>query len=149
MKITDIIIILAFIYMILQRIIIKRKLIIEGSKSKIEKITFFIGLSILIGIVYFFAKTWLHYLFGILVIINFLTLLFNDGIIRDGFSSMGLWIIKWNKISSVTITIKKDIKISIMGNFRDQIFHFNKEDYNEIIKILSSNLPIRAKLDIK
>ncbi|WP_294188805.1 hypothetical protein [uncultured Clostridium sp.] len=81
--------------------------------------------------------------------LNFLTLLFNDGIIRDGFSSMGLWIIKWNKISSVTITIKKDIKISIMGNFRDQIFHFNKEDYNEIIKILSSNLPIRAKLDIK
>lgn len=43
MKITDIIIILAFIYMILQRIIIKRKLIIEGSKSKIEKITFLLG----------------------------------------------------------------------------------------------------------
>ena len=68
-----------------------------------------------------------------------------------------LWMIKWNKISTVTVIIKKDIKISILGQFpirilggfSEEIFHFKKEDYNEIIKILSSNLPITAKLEIK
>ena len=150
MKITDIVIILALIYMILYSIIIKRKLIIKTSKRKIDKILIFIGVGLLIIIIYFFAKTWIHYLVGILAIVYFLILLAREGITEEGFASIrSIRITKWNEISNVTVIIKKDIKISILGKFREEIFHFNKEDYNEIIKIISSNLPIRAKLNIK
>ena len=51
--------------------------------------------------------------------------------------------------SQECVIIKKDIKISILGKFPEEVFYFNKKDYNEIIKIISSNLPVRTKLNIK
>lgn len=151
MEISDIAIILFFILMILRQLIIIKKLIIRTSTSHINNIFFLVIISFFIGMIYFGAKTWIHYLVGVLAIIMIITMWFKSGITTEGFSSMrrGQGIIKWNEISKLTIVITENIKITITGSFIEEILYFKRKDYNEIIDIIKDKLPIKAELNIK
>ena len=96
------------------------------------------------------AKTWIHYLLGVLAIIWLTIMWIKIGITTEGFSSMrrGKGIIKWNEISKLTIVITDNIKITITGSFMEEIFYFKRKDYNEIIDVIKNKLPIKAKLNI-
>ena len=88
MKIIDIAILLFFILMIIRDIRIKRKLIIPTSKSHVENIIFLLIISFFIGMTYMGAKTWIHYLLGVLAIIWLTIMWIKIGITTEGFSSM-------------------------------------------------------------
>lgn len=150
MKIIDIAILLFFILMIIRDIRIKRKLIIPTSKSHVENIIFLLIISFFIGMTYMGAKTWIHYLLGVLAIIWLTIMWIKIGITTEGFSSMrrGKGIIKWNEISKLTIVITDNIKITITGSFMEEIFYFKRKDYNEILDVIKNKLPIKAKLNI-
>lgn len=151
MKVIDIAILLFLILMIIRDLRIKKKLIIRTSKSHAENIIFLLIIIFFIGMTYIGAKTWIHYLLGVLTIIWLIIMWIKVGITTDGFSSMrrGQGIIKWNEINKLTIVIKENIKITITGSFIEGIFYFKKKDYNEIIYVIKNRLPIKAELNIK
>lgn len=151
MQIIDIAILLFFISMFIEKLILKRKLIIRTSKNYTENIIFLLSITFFIGMTFFGAKTWIHYLIGSLGIIWFICMWTQEGITTEGFISMRRpqRIRKWNEISELRIVIKENIKITIMGVLGEEILYFKKTDYSKIIDIIKNNLPIKANLNIE
>lgn len=150
--------ILLLLIMIFIQIIFKGKLIIKARKNKIDTIVFVLTLFSLIRIIYFYAKTYSHYIIGILAIINITFMWMNSGITKKGFSSMkcGLGIRKWDKISKITFLHKaylhKDyIKVILTGNFktREEVFYFDKKEYTKIMDIKREKLGIKTEVVFK
>jgi len=150
MSIIDVIIPVLFISIILKQIRYMKVLIIHTRKSYVEIITVLLGIIIVMGITYFYANTWVHYVIGILGIIMFISTCIKQGISSKGFISRYRYkeSILWNEIEKVIVTSSKDIKIKLVGGFMEETFHFKKSDYDKVITILKENLPSEAQLQI-
>lgn len=144
----NIIILLLLIIIILKQIRYIKKLIIPTRKCCIEIITVLFGSSIIIGIIYFYAKTFTDYLMGILGVFIFVSIWIKQGISLEGFISMYGYkeIILWKEIEKVKIIKSKNIKIELSGNFMEQSFNFKKSDYSKIINILNEKLSKKSQL---
>ena len=150
MRILDIIIPVLFIDIILKQIRYMKVLIIPTRKSYVEIITVLFGMIIIMGIMYFYANTWVHYVIGILGIIMFISTCIKEGISSKGFISMYRYkeSILWNEIEKVVVTSSRDIKVKLIGGFMEQTFHFKKSDYDKVVTLLKENLPKQAQLQI-
>lgn len=148
MSIIDIIIPLFFIVIILKQIKYMKALIMSTRKTYVEIITVLFCVIIFIGITYFYANTWVHYVTGVLAIIMFVSMWIKEGINSKGFISNYRYKenILWNEIEKVIVISSKDIKVKLVGGFMEQTFHFKKSDYDKVITILKENLPIQAQL---
>jgi hypothetical protein len=150
MKINDIIISVLLVLIILKQIRYIKALIIPIRKRPIEIVIVSFSIIIFIGIMYFYANTWIHYVIGILGILTFISSWIKGGISSQGFISMYRYkeIILWNEIEKVQLTNSKDVKVKLFGGFMEQTFHFKNSDYDKVITILKENLPVEADLQI-
>jgi len=150
MKINDIIISVLLILIILKQLKYIKALIIPIRKRLIEIVVVLFGIIILIGIMYFYANTWIHYVIGMLCIFTFISSWIKGGISSQGFISMYRYkeIILWNEIEKVQLTNSKDVKVKLFGGFMEQTFHFETSDYQKVINILKEKLPVEAELEI-
>lgn len=150
MKIFDIIIPVLLILIILKQIRYIKALIIPIRKRPIEIVIVLFSIIIFIGIMYFYANTWIHYVIGILGILTFISTWIKEGISSKGFISMYRYkeIILWTEIEKVQLTNSKDVKVKLFGGFMEQTFHFKNSDYDKVITILKENLPVEADLQI-
>ncbi len=150
MKIFDIIIPVLLVLIILKQIRYIKALIIPIRKRPIEIVIVLFSIIIFIGIMYFYANIWIHYVIGILGILTFISTWIKEGISSKGFISMYRYkeIILWNEIEKVQLTNSKDVKVKLFGGFMEQTFHFKNSDYNKVITILKENLPVEADLQI-
>lgn len=150
MKIFDIIIPVLLILIILKHIRYIKALIIPIRKRPIEIVIVLFSIIIFIGIMYFYANTWIHYVIGILGILTFISTWIKEGISSKGFISMYRYkeIILWTEIEKVQLTNSKDVKVKLFGGFMEQTFHFKNSDYDKVITILKENLPVEADLQI-
>ncbi|MBZ9608410.1 hypothetical protein G9F73_011380 [Clostridium estertheticum] len=148
MSIINIIIPLFFIVIILKQLRDMKALIMPTRKGYVEIITVLFGVIIFIGIIYFYANTWVHYVTGVLAIFMFVSMWIKEGINSKGFISMNRCkeSILWNEIEKVMVISSNDIKVKLVGGFMEQTFHFKKSDYDKVITILKENLPIQAEL---
>ncbi|MBU3091532.1 hypothetical protein K2F40_00555 [Clostridium sp. CM028] len=148
MSIINIIIPLFFIVIILKQLRDMKALMVPTRKGYVEIITVLFGVIIFIGIIYFYANTWVHYVTGVLAIFMFVSMWIKEGINSKGFISMNRCkeSISWNEIEKVMVISSKDIKVKLAGEFMEQTFHFKKSDYDKVITILKENLPIQAQL---
>ncbi|MBU3090016.1 hypothetical protein [Clostridium gasigenes] len=143
MGVIDIVIPLFFIAIILKQLRYIKELIIATRKSYVEIITVLFAVIIFIGIIYFYANTWMHYITGILGIFMFVSMCVKQGISSKGFISMYRYkeLIVWNEIEKVMVISSKDIKIELSGGFMEQTFHFKKSDYDKVMIILKEKIP--------
>jgi hypothetical protein len=150
MNIFDIIIPVLFISIILKQLRYMKGLIIPTRKRPIEVITILFGIIIIMGIMYFYANTWIHYIIGVVGLLMLLSIWIKQGINSKGFISMYTYKerIVWNEIEKVVVTNSKDIKVKVLGGFMEQTFHFKNSDYHKVINILKENLPAEADLQI-
>lgn len=146
----DIIILSFLIAIILKQLRYVRELIIPNKKNVWEIITVVLSIIILIGIMYFYASTLIHYVLGILAICMFLSMWIKVGINAKGFISMYRYkeLISWNEIEKVTFISSKNISVVLSGAFMEQTFHFKKSDYEKIFTLLKDNLPKQSKLQV-
>lgn len=65
------------------------------------------------------------------------------GITSKGFRSIkGIYWGNWNKLKSVRVTTKKDVRVYFTGRYLSFDTHcYKKEDYDKIITILKDNVP--------
>lgn len=148
----DTIFILFFVVLIAIAIKEKKDLIIPAKTRKVE---FFIGL---LGIIIFLmitilkAKTWIHYIIGMLAVIELILMITKEGITSKGFNSLAVLSIynNWNKIDYVEISMEKDSVKVLFPNtsLRRDFSYYDKKYYDKIINILSKNLP-REKIRMK
>lgn len=150
MKIFDIIIPVLLILIILKQLKYIKALIIPIRKRPIEVITILFSSIIILGIMYFYANTWIHYVIGIIGILVLLSSWIKQGISSQGFISMYRYkeLILWNEIEKVQVTNSKDVKVKLFGGFMEQTFHFKTSDYHKVINILKEKLPVEAELEI-
>ena len=96
----DIIIPLFFIVIILKQLKYMKVLIIPTRKTYVEIITALFCVVIFIGLIYFYANTWVHYVTGVLAIVMFVSMWIKQGINSKGFISMNRCkeSILWNEI---------------------------------------------------
>ena len=139
----DIIIPLFFIMIILKQLRYIKELIISTRKSYAEIIIVLFVVIIFIGIIYFYANTWIHYITGILSIFTFVSMWIKQGINSKGFISTYKYkeIILWNEIEKIIVINSKDIKLELSGKFMEQTFHFKKSDYDKVMTILKEKTP--------
>lgn len=151
MKLTEFIVIILFIYMTFKDLRIRKKLLIKIRKTKFDNLVFLFGILVLVLIIYFYAKTYINYLIGILGIIMFISMFIKSGITEEGFSEMrkGVGIIKWDEIRKITFINKDRIKIILNGKFGEEIFYFDTKDYKKILTILREKLPGKAEILFK
>lgn len=149
--IINIIIILLFIVMFLKQLKCIKELIIPTRKRYTEIIIVLLTIIIVAGITYFYAKTVLHYITGVLGNVIFVSMWFKEGITSKGFvrNARGEELIEWNKINKVIITSSKDIKVILIGGFIGQTMYFKKSDYDKVFNIIRVNLPIKADVEIR
>ena len=142
MDIIEAIILLGFISIIIRYIMDARELIITTKKRKTEIIGLSIGTIIILWLMYKYAGSILHYIVGVLGIIILILSIFRLGITSKGFkpNRRGPITWTWDKISSVHIIIKKDIKIEFYSKGTSDIHVYKKEDYDRIMEILRENL---------
>lgn len=150
-NIIEVIVPLFFIASILQQVRYIKELIIPTRKSYVEIIIVSFGVIIFMCITYFYAKTWIHYLIGILAMFTFFSMYLKEGISSKGFLSMYRHkeTILWNEIKKVHIINSNNVKIKVYGNFMEQTFRFKKNDYDKIINILKKNLDKQAEIQMK
>lgn len=137
-----------FIFLALTAIIILylkdiREIIIPAKKLKLEIITVIVSVIVIIGIMYLYGKTWFHYLVGFLAALFMIITLPRRGITSKGFRSIrGIYWGNWNKLKSVRVTTKKDVRVYFTGRYLYWDTHYyDKDDYDKIITILQENLP--------
>ncbi|MBU3132367.1 hypothetical protein KPL40_07850 [Clostridium gasigenes] len=143
MGVIDIVIPLFFIAIILKQLRYIKELIISTRKSYVEIIIVLVGVIIFVGIIYFYANTWIHYITGILGVFMFVSMWIKQGISSKGFISMYRYkeLILWNEIEKVMVISSKNIKIELSGGFMEQTFHFKKSDYDKVMTILKEKIP--------
>ncbi|HAG43691.1 MAG TPA: hypothetical protein DCL31_10635 [Clostridium sp.] len=137
------VLIVLFISIIFKEFKILKELVITTKKNLVEKIFFLIGSGAIIYITYAYARTWMHYLLGILGIILYVIDYFKSGITSNGFASVyrGLQFISWNKIQEVHINKGKNIKVSYSGDGFHHSLYFEIKDYDKIVEFLNEKLP--------
>lgn len=151
MKIFDIIILLFFIVIIFKQLLYIKTLIIPTKKSYLEIATVLLVIIALGSIIYFFAKSWIHYITGILAIVMLLLMWIKRGISSKGFLSMYKYkeVILWSEIEKVSVIIRsKDIKVKVLGSFMEQTFYFKNCDFDKVNITLKENLDIKTYLKI-
>lgn len=150
MSIIDIGIPLFFIVMILIYLRDLKSLIMPTRKSYAEITIILICVIILMYITYLYAKTFLHYVSGILAIFMLISMWIRVGISAKGFISMYRYKEKilWNEIEKVIVIKSKNIKVKLSGGFMEQTFSFKRSDYNKVTDILRENLPVQAQLEV-
>ncbi|WP_346916574.1 hypothetical protein [Clostridium sp.] len=150
MRVFDVIIPVLFISIIIKHLKYMKVLIIPTRKRPIEVIIVFFGIIIFIGIMFFYANTWIHYITGVLGVFMFISIQIKQGINSKGFISTYTYKerILWNEIEKVVITNSKDVKVKLFGGFMEQTFHFKNSDYHKVITILKENLSEQAQLQI-
>ncbi|MGG5460949.1 hypothetical protein [Clostridium sp. B9] len=149
MRITDFIIIMFFVIITLIQVKYIKKLIIPTRKGIVEISTLIVGLLAFGGITIFFGSKLMHYLICLLAMIMFILMWLKRGITSSGFSSMyrDKEKIEWNDIEKVVVNKEpNEIKVQVYGKFMSQNFYFKKADYEKVIDILKSNLPIKSEL---
>jgi hypothetical protein len=134
---------LFFIIKIATCIIDIRGLVIPASKKTIEVVALVICSAILLGMTYIYAKTWDHYILGVLGVLILILPWVSRGITSKGFNSIrGGSSGKWIKLKEVQVVMKKDVKVSfIISSLNKDIHHYKKDDYDKIISLLREHLP--------
>ncbi|WP_411168892.1 hypothetical protein ACH36K_17615 [Clostridium sp. MB05] len=150
MSIIDVIIPLIFIVITLDQFRYIKKLLVRTRKSFTEISIVVLGIFIFIGITYFYARTWIHYIIGVLGIFMFISMWIKQGITLNGFTSMYRYkpCILWSEIQKVSVIYGKDIKVKLFGGFMEQAFRFKKSDYEKVTDILREKLPAQVHLDL-
>ncbi|NLZ34724.1 hypothetical protein N3C_2371 [Clostridium sp. N3C] len=148
-RIANIIVPLLFLIIILRELKAIKRLIVPTRKNYVEIIALLVSTGILIFIICFYAKTWIHYLTGVLGILLLISSWFKSGITAEGFTSMYKYenLLPWSEINKVILTFSEDIKVEVFGSFMEQSFYFKKKDYDKIISILKAYLPKKAKVE--
>ncbi|MBB6698370.1 hypothetical protein [Clostridium algidicarnis] len=121
-----------------------KDLIIPTKKSIGEIISTVIGTMVILSITYFYAKTWIHIIIGVLGAISLVLTLARKGITSKGFRSVrGLGNYgNWNKLLEVRVSVEKDIRVGfIHKNLNEDIHHYKKRDYDRIITLFREHLP--------
>jgi hypothetical protein len=103
MNIFEIIIPVLFISIILKQLRYMKGLIIATRKRPIEVITILFGIIIIMGVMYFYANTWIHYIIGVVGLLMLLSIWIKQGINSKGFISMYTYKerIVWNEIEKL------------------------------------------------
>ena len=142
MGIIDFTILLGFTLIIIKYSIDIKKLIIPTKKRKIEVIGLTIGSIVILGTMFKHANSIVHFILGILGIVVILLSVFRLGITPKGFKGRkrGAFTWTWDKISSVHIIIKNDLKIEYYRKDTSDIHIYKKEDYDRIMEILRENI---------
>ncbi|MBU3204873.1 hypothetical protein [Clostridium algidicarnis] len=121
-----------------------KDLIIPIKKSIGEIISIVIGTMVILSITYFYAKTWIHIIIGVLGAVSLVLTLARKGITSKGFRSVrGLGNYgNWNKLLEVRVSVEKDVRVVfIHKNLNEDIHHYKKEDYDRIITLFREHLP--------
>ncbi len=121
-----------------------KDLIIQTKKNIGEIIFLVIGTMVILSITYFYAKTWIHTIIGVLGAISLVLTLARKGITSKGFRSVrGLGNYgNWNKLIEVRVSVEKDVRVAfIHNNLNGDIHHYKKEDYDRIITLFREHLP--------
>lgn len=142
MYVVPVIICILFSSVLIHQIRCLKDLLISTKKSIAELVFSCIGVVVILGITYFYADIWVHYLLGVLgaVILGFSLL--KTGITSKGFSysrSYLGFLAPWNKVKRVKITLKKDLVVSFTGHGYCDLY-FKKDDYEKVFNILKQNL---------
>lgn len=142
MDIREIIVFVGFVFIIIRYILDIRELIIHTKKRKIEIMTLPIITIVILRIMFKYANSIVHYILGILGIVVILLSVFRLGITPKGFKGRkrGAFTWTWDKISSVHIIIKNDVKIEYYKKDTSDIHIYKKEDYDRIMEILRENI---------
>ena len=141
--IAGILFLVGFIAIIIVYIKDIRDLIIPTRKKVAEIVLVIIITIALIGITYVYAKTLLHSIVGILGAVSLILSFARQGITDKGFMAIrGLgYCGKWNELKAVYISVKGDVRVSIIHlNFNEDIHYYRKEDYDKIINLLYKHL---------
>lgn len=146
-----------FLILLLSQIFYQMKcikdLIIPTEKRNVDIIFVIIGITVILGIVYFMGNEWTHYLLGILASVMIGLNLYKSGITSKGFSFPAGYTgglvshAPWDKIKNVDISQKDYVMVSFysMSTFSisdKNILYFKKQDYEKIVNILEKNLSL-------
>ncbi|MBU3197223.1 hypothetical protein KPL28_12970 [Clostridium algidicarnis] len=121
-----------------------KDLIIPTKKNIGEIISIVIVTMVILSITYFYAKTWIHTMIGVLGAVSLVLTLAGKGIMSRGFRSVrGLGSYgNWDKLLEVRVSKEKDIRVGfIHKNLNEDIHHYKKEDYDRIITLFREHLP--------
>ena len=132
-----------FIIMIVDCIKDIRDLIIPARKQTLDIIFLVISITVILGITYLYANTWVHIILGILGSVFLILTWAKKGITRKGFNSIRYFGSgKWNNLKNVQVSLKNDVKVSFIERASYEDIHYYKiEDYDRIITLLLENLP--------
>lgn len=145
--------IFVFLIVIILRCVKHRMLLVVPTKKRtLEVVALVIVILVFVGLMYFYANVWWHYIFGIVCIILMISFLLADGITSEGFMrSVNRYdrVVYWKQIDkAIVINYPDDVKVKLFGNFMEQTFHFKKSDYDKVINMLHENLPVEAEIQI-
>ena len=152
MDLVDVIVLLGLTLIIIRYIMDVRELVIPTKKRKIEIIGLTIGTLVVLWLMYRYANLISHYIVGVLGIVTIHLTVFRLGMTSRGFKGnrRGPFTWTWDKLSSVRVTINKDIKIKFYRKYTFDIHIYKIEDYDSLMEILRENLSYeQIKLDNK
>ncbi|MFW5648309.1 MAG: hypothetical protein ACOCG5_04420 [Candidatus Alkaliphilus sp. MAG34] len=121
-------------------------LLIPTRKGTVQIAFTIVGIIVILGITYFYADMFIHYILGILAAMVFGLSLFKSGITSEGFSynrSFMGFLAPWHKIEKVRIDLKKNVVVSFSGHGSYEL-RFRKEDHEKLIGILEQYLPVEV-----
>jgi c-di-AMP phosphodiesterase-like protein len=149
----DIMILLFFSVLIIFNVKEIGSLIIPTKKRKIEIVSVIAVALIILIITFWYGKIWSHYLVGILLIVEIISVWIKRGITKKGFNStLGLSRFhNWNKINYVEVypSNNDNVRVSFINTYsKKDSYYFKKEDCDKIINVLSENLP-KEKVRVK
>ncbi len=142
-----IVLMISFIFMIITKVHQIHELVIPQKKNPLEII---LSEMVFITIIFLYAHTWFHYLFGFLGMVMFITMWLAQGITKHGFLSMYRYKkrISWDEIQKVIVHLSKKVKVTVSGGFMQQSFYFKDVDGDKILAVLKKELPLESSLDI-
>ena len=121
-----------------------RALLIPTKKQKTEIVLLLIGSLFIMAITYLYAKSWFHYILGILGTAYLILSWARIGITAKGFNSLRGYGSpgKWNRLRRVHVSLKNNVRVSfIRRNYYEDIHYYDSEDYDIIVTLLLENLP--------
>ncbi|TCK93213.1 hypothetical protein EDC19_1404 [Natranaerovirga hydrolytica] len=158
MNIEEGLLLIFFLFLIILQVKRIKQIEIFSKRTYLEKMAVGIGILILIASVYFYANEWTHYIMGVLGVVTFITLFFEQGISAKGFHLMHPryrwlqdYVIKWEEIHKITIIIteKERLKIEWVSTlFGKPKFYFDKREYHRILTIIKEHIPDKVILEV-
>lgn len=121
-----------------------KTLVIPTKKRGVEVLSVIMGTVVIDAITYYFAKSWIHYFIGIVGTLTFISSWLKQGICSAGFIRQfrGKEFYAWNDIDRVEVVENQNIRVTFYEklNLKIDYLCFKKESYEELMKILNTNI---------